>query len=938
MDNYDFLNNFSAEALDELYKKYKETPEALDAQWMYFFKGFELAKEHFTTDEVQNNPQTSKEFSVLNLILAYRQRGHLFTKTNPVRERRKYFPTLSLDHFGLTNDDLPTKFTAGENIGIGNSSLSQIVSHLENTYCQSIGVEYLYIRNPIEVEWIRSKMESCQNTPIFDASEKKHIFHHLVTAVGFEKFIHKKFIGQKRFSLEGTETLIPSLDAIIEHGSQLGISEFVLGMSHRGRLNVLANIMKKPYEILFREFTGKSYIDSISLGDVKYHLGYGNTVTTDSGKKVRLNLAPNPSHLETVGPIIQGIAHAKIKSKYKNDSNKLAPIIIHGDAAIAGQGVVYEVIQMSELSGYQTGGTIHLVINNQVGFTTNYLEARTSTYCTDVAKVTRCPVFHVNGDDVEAMIYTVKLAVEYRQQFHKDVFIDILSYRKYGHNEGDEPRYTQPVLYNAIASHPNPRDIYAQKLAEEAVLTKEEIVKEEAVFDQSLEEKLLIAQRDSKVAIKQFLVEDWMDFRHAEAIDFQKSISTSVPFKKLLELAEKMNQLPSKDTFFNKIVKLFDERNQMIKEDRLDWAMGELLAYATLIDQGIPVRISGQDSQRGTFSHRHAVLTKENTSEKYTPLKNLSKKQADFDIYNSPLNEYGVLGFEYGYSMAAPKSLNIWEAQFGDFHNVAQVIIDQYISSAEEKWGIMNGLVLMLPHGYEGQGPEHSSARIERFLTLSARNNMQLLNCTTPANLFHALRQQVLRDFRTPMIIFTPKSLLRHPQAVSSVKDFAEGTFQRVIDDTDTIPEKVTRIVLCTGKLYYDLLKEKNNLGVKDIALIRIEQIYPLPVNEIESLLSKYHQSQKILWAQEEPMNMGAWYFIRNELAPLPIEGVFRTASGSPAVGLHELHQKEQEEIVGKIFKKCTCELQNPYCGLQCKTGKERIPILQQHIYFKLEQ
>lgn len=938
MDNYDFMNNFSAEALDELYKKYRENSDALDAQWKYFFKGFELAKEHFAGDEFQNNSQTTKEFSVLNLIQAYRQRGHLFTKTNPVRERRKYFPTLALEHFGLTNEDLSAKFTAGENIGIGNSTLAQIVSHLENTYCQSIGVEYLYIRNPIEVEWIRSKMESCQNTPIFAASEKKHIFHHLVTAAGFEKFIHKKFIGQKRFSLEGTETLIPSLDAIIEHGSQLGISEFVLGMSHRGRLNVLANIMKKPYEILFREFTGKSYIDSISLGDVKYHLGYGNTVTTDSGKKVRLNLAPNPSHLETVGPIIQGIAHAKIKSKYKNDANKLAPIIIHGDAAIAGQGVVYEVIQMSELSGYQTGGTIHLVINNQVGFTTNYLEARTSTYCTDVAKVTRCPVFHVNGDDVEAMIYTVKLAVEYRQQFHKDVFIDILSYRKYGHNEGDEPRYTQPVLYKAIASHPNPRDIYAQKLAEETVLTKEEIVWEETVFDQSLEEKLLIAQRDSKVAIKQFLVEDWMDFRHAEAIDFQKSISTSVPVKKLLELAEKMNELPNKDAFFNKIVKLLDDRNQMIKEDRLDWAMGELLAYATLIDQGIPVRISGQDSQRGTFSHRHAVLTIENTAEKYTPLKNLSKNQADFDIYNSPLNEYGVLGFEYGYSMAAPKSLNIWEAQFGDFHNVAQVIIDQYISSAEEKWGIMNGLVLMLPHGYEGQGPEHSSARLERFLTLSARNNMQLLNCSTPANLFHALRQQVLRDFRTPMVIFTPKSLLRHPQVVSSVTDFAVGAFQRVIDDTDTIPEKVTRIVLCTGKLYYDLLKEKNNLGVKDIALIRIEQIYPLPVKEIESLLSKYHQSQKILWAQEEPMNMGAWYFIRNELSPLPIDGVFRTASGSPAVGLHELHQKEQEEIVGKIFKKCTCELQNPYCGLQCKTGKERIPILQQLTYFKLEQ
>jgi 2-oxoglutarate dehydrogenase E1 component len=938
MDNFDFLNHFSPESLDELYKSYKENPEALDPQWKYFFKGFELAKEHFPSEEVKGTSQTSKEFSVINLILAYRQRGHLFTKTNPVRERRKYYPPLSLDQFGLTNEDLTTKFSAGENLGIGTCSLEQIVTHLEKTYCQSIGVEYLYIRNPEEVEWLRSKMETCKNEPIFQASEKKHIFHHLVTAVGFEKFIHKKFIGQKRFSLEGAETLIPSLDAIIEHGSLLGISEFVIGMSHRGRLNVLANIMKKPYEILFREFTGKSYIDSISLGDVKYHLGYGNTIITDNGKKVRLNLAPNPSHLETVGPIIQGIAHAKIKNKFKNDPNKLAPIIIHGDAAIAGQGVVYEVIQMSELPGYQTGGTIHLVINNQVGFTTNYLEARSSTYCTDVAKVTRCPVFHVNGDDVEALIYTVKLAVEYRQKFHKDVFIDILSYRKYGHNEGDEPRYTQPVLYKAIATHPNPRDIYAKKLVEETVYTKDEIDLNETIFDQLLEEKLIIAQRDSKVAIKQFLVEDWKDFRHAEAKDFQTSISTAVSAKKLLALAAKMNELPNKESFFSKIIKLLDDRKQMIAEDRLDWALGELLAYATLVDEGIPVRVSGQDSQRGTFSHRHAVLTKENTSEKYVPLKNIKENQADFDIYNSPLNEYGVLGFEYGYSLAAPKSLNIWEAQFGDFHNVAQVIIDQYISSAEEKWGIMNGLVLMLPHGYEGQGPEHSSARLERFLTLSANNNMQVLNCTTPANLFHALRQQVKRDFRTPMIIFTPKSLLRHPQAFSTLKEFTDGSFQRVIGDSNTIPGKVTRVVFCTGKLYFDLLKEKNLLGVMDIAIIRVEQIFPLPAKEIEALLTKYNQSQKIIWAQEEPMNMGAWYFIKNELPHVPIEGVYRTASGSPAVGLHELHLKQQDEIIRKIFKKCTCDLKNPYCGLQCKTGKERLPILQQHTYFKLEQ
>ncbi len=937
MDKLNFLNHISAEALDELYQKYKTDPVSIDPQWYDFFKGFEFARNNFRDEELLDSTITSKEFNVLNLINAYRQRGHLFTKTNPVRERRKYHPPLSLDQFGLNEADLTKTFAAGETIGIGKAPLLNIINHLEKTYCDSIGVEYLYIRDPKEVEWLRNKMESTQNTAFYSTQEQLQIYHHLVSAVGFEKFIHKKFIGQKRFSLEGTETLIPSLGAIIETGSELGIQEFVIGMSHRGRLNVLANIMKKPYELIFREFTGKSYIDSISLGDVKYHLGYGNTVLTEKGKKVRLNLAPNPSHLETVGPVIQGIAHAKIKFKYQNNANQLAPVLIHGDAAIAGQGVVYEVIQMSELPGYQTGGTIHLVINNQVGFTTNYLEARSSTYCTDVAKVTRCPVFHVNGDDVESLIYTVRLALEYRQAFHKDVFIDILSYRKYGHNEGDEPRYTQPLLYNAIAKHPNPRDIYADKLVKNQSYTKESLLEIESNFEQILEEKLSIAMQDSKVAIKQFLVEDWFGFRHSVADDFHQSQATSIDEDKLLELAEKITYLPKNSDFFNKIHKLFADRKQMIQEDRLDWAMGELLAYASLVNEGIPVRLSGQDSQRGTFSHRHAVLIKETTGEKYVPLKNISKEQAEFDVYNSPLNEYGVLGFEYGYSLAAPKSLNIWEAQFGDFHNVAQVIIDQYLSSAEEKWGIMNGLVLMLPHGFEGQGPEHSSARMERFITLSAKNNMQLFNLTTPANLFHALRQQVKRDFRTPLVIFTPKSLLRHPQAVSKKLEFINGSFQRVIDDADTIPEKVSRLVFCSGKIYFDLLKEKNSLGVKDIALVRIEQIYPLPVKEIETLVIKYLNAQKIIWIQEEPMNMGAWYFIRNELPHLKIEGIFRPASGSPAVGLHELHQREQEEIIGKVFKKCTCDLKHPYCGLQCQTGKWKEPLLKQHDYFQME-
>lgn len=935
MDKFDFLNNISTEALDDLYQQYQKDPQKVDPQWHYFFKGFDLAQTNFKVPTDKSQSISTKEFNVINLIHGYRQRGHLFTHTNPVRNRRTYSPNLDLEEFNLSAADLETPFKAGEHIGIGEATLKEIVEHLEKTYCQSIGAEYVYIRDPKEVQWLRNHMESSQNTPKYTKQEKIHIYEHLVTAVGFEKFIHKKFTGQKRFSLEGAETLIPSLDAVIEQGAELGISEFIIGMSHRGRLNVLANIMKKPYENIFREFTGKSYVDSISLGDVKYHLGYGNDITTDKGKKVRLNLAPNPSHLEAVAPVIQGIAHAKIKHKYNQKQSKLAPIIIHGDAAIAGQGVVYEVVQMSALEGYQTGGTIHLVINNQVGFTTNYLDARSSTYCTDVAKVTRSPVFHVNGDDAEALTFTIKLAMEYRQKFHKDVFIDILSYRKYGHNEGDEPRYTQPVLYKAIARHPNPRDIYAELLTKQKIASPEELKKKVEDFDQYLDEKLSIAQTDSKVSIKQFLIEDWKNYRFATGEDFQKSVKTAISKDDLLKLSWRLNSVPNEKEFFKKIIKLLADRKKMVEEDRLDWGMGELLAYASLVNEGIPVRISGQDSQRGTFTHRHAVLTKQETAGQFTPIKHISNKQGNFDIYNSPLNEYGVLGFEYGYSLATPHGLTIWEAQFGDFNNVAQVIIDQYLSSAEEKWGIMNGLVMLLPHGYEGQGPEHSSARIERFLTLSAKNNMQLLNITTPANLFHALRQQVKRDTRVPMVIFTPKSLLRHPLAVSKIDDFTNKSFQRVIDDEVPDAKKVTRLVFCSGKIYYDLLKKKNEHNADDIALVRIEQIYPLPLKEIKKLINKYNNAVMVLWVQEEPMNMGAWYFIKNELHPFPIEGVYRLPSGSPAVGLHDIHQRQQKEIIDKVFKPCDCELKNPYCGLQCKTGKERVPVLKQHKYFE---
>ena len=932
MDNNSYLGNSEIELIEKLYEQYKENPLSVDEQWQKFFEGFEFAQKQFPI--LENSCDIfDKEFRVVNLIEGYRKRGHLFTKTNPVRTRRQYTPTLDLKNYGLIDDDLKLEFQAGKRIGIGAASLQKIVEHLETTYCQSIGAEYMFIRNPEIITWLQQKMESVKNTPSFSKSAQKHIHKLLNQAVGFESFIHKKFIGQKRFSLEGAESLIPALDAVIEKGAELGIEEFIIGMAHRGRLNVLANILKKPAEDIFSEYMGGKYDEEIALGDVKYHLGYGNIITTNTGKKVRLNLAPNPSHLETVGPIIQGIAKAKIWGKYQHNDNKLAPILIHGDAAIAAQGVVYETVQMSQLKGYRTGGTIHLVINNQVGFTTNYLDARSSTYCTDIGKVIKAPIFHVNGDDVEALIYTIQLAMEYRYTFHTDVFIDILCYRKYGHNEGDEPRFTQPLLYKNISNHPNPRDIYKRSLIKENIYSQEETKQLEKDYNNYLEEKFILAQKTDKLYIKQFLVEDWQYYHYPENKDFNKSPETGVDKMLLKAIAHKLNHPPKDLHFFKKALKLLADRNEMIKKEKLDWAMAELLAYGTLLMEGHPVRLSGQDSERGTFSHRHSTLVIQDTDEKYIPLKNLSKDQADFHVFNSLLSEYGVLGFEYGYALAVPNGLNIWEAQFGDFNNTAQVIIDQYISSAEEKWGIMNGLTLFLPHGYEGQGPEHSSARIERFLSLCANNNIQIINATTPANFFFFFFRQVHRSFMVPLIIFTPKSLLRHPKCISDLDLFTKGGFQELIDDDNVIQQQVRRVIFCSGKIYYDLLAKKDKYQAKDIALIRIEQLHPWPTKQVDKVIKKYPNTRRWIWVQEEPENMGAWRYVREKITSVNLQVVARLASGSPAVGLNKLHVLGQEEILGKIFRKCTCEQNHKYCGLQCETGTLREDIRKQYTY-----
>ena len=934
MDNFSFIGNSSIEAIEELYSRYKKDKESVDESFRIFFEGFDFALKNYDTTE---SGQIGKEFKVLNLIHGYRQRGHLFTHTNPVRTRRKYFPTLDIENFGLSKDDLKTVFQAGKEIGIGAATLEEILNHLNRTYCSNIGVEYLYLRDPEIVSWLKKKMESERNTPAFSREKKLRIYRELVKAVGFENFIHKKFVGQKRFSLEGAESVVPGLKAVFEKGSELGLKEVTIGMAHRGRLNVLSNVLNKPYERIFKEFIGDEYEDNISLGDVKYHLGYVNSIETYKGKKVKVNLVPNPSHLETVGPVAEGITRSKADHRYGKDFDKVMPVIIHGDAAISVQGVVYEVVQMSQLPGYKTGGTIHIVLNNQVGFTTNYLDARSSTYSTDVAKVTRSPVFHINGDDPEAVVYAIELAIEFRQKFHSDVFIDLLSYRKYGHNEGDEPRFTQPLLYKAIGRHPNVRDIYAKALEAEGA-SSSELKEQIKQFNDELEKALQQSKIIEKIVIKRFLEEEWEKYRYANDDDFHESPITGVEKERLTELLEKINSLPGHLNFFKKIHKIINDRKKMVTNNSLDWALAELAAYATLLVEGKPVRISGQDSERGTFAHRHAVFVQEDTGEKYYPLKHISEDQAPFDIYNSLLSEYGVMGFEYGYALALPGGLTVWEAQFGDFSNVAQVIIDQYISSAEEKWGLQNGLVLYLPHGYEGQGPEHSSARIERFLQLSARNNMQIVNCTTPANLFHVLRRQLTYEFRIPLVIFTPKSLLRHPKCVSGVEDLTGGTrFQEVIDDDYVDVYDVKRVVFCSGKVYYDLLARKEELDARDVALVRIEQLHPFPERQVQQIIKKYKNALLHLWVQEEPENMGPWYYIQNQLKGLKIIPVARLASGSPATGLARLHNIGQNEIVYKVFKPCHCELKNKYCGLQCVEGKTREEILKQHMYFEEE-
>ena len=910
MDKFSFLNAAHTGFIADLYDQYLQDPDAVEPSWRSFFQGYDLANENYSIKDDDDKEVTKKvpeevrkEFLVVDLINGYRTRGHLFTKTNPVRDRRKYEPTLDIENFGLSKNDLNKTFSAGEVIGLGKRTLSEIIIHLKRTYCDSIGVEYMYMRTPDKLKWWQNRLVSNDNHPSYSLDAKKYILSKLNQAVTFETFLQTKYVGQKRFSLEGGETLIPGISVALRNASEkYNIEECVLGMAHRGRLSTLVNIFKKPVRELFSEFEGKDFEDQNIDGDVKYHLGLTLSKTFRDGKKIKMNLVPNPSHLETVAAVAEGITRAKIDRKYNGDDSKILPIIIHGDAAIAGQGIAYEVTQMAKLNGYKTGGTIHIVVNNQVGFTTNYLDARSSTYCTDVAKVTLSPVLHVNADDAEAVCHAMEMALDFRMKFKSDIFIDLLGYRKYGHNEGDEPRFTQPKLYKAIAKHSNPKDIYADKLIAEGSIDKNHLSEITSEFKGMLEKEFDEAKKVKTSKVKEFMESTWKGFIRQKLKAMLEPVNTKYGINNLRNIAKVVSRVPENVKFVRKAERILQGRAKMAFEtNQLDWGMAENLAYGSLMEEGFNIRISGQDVERGTFSHRHAILRDEITEERINLLNKNPKSKGQMTIYNSLLSEYGVLGFDYGYAMANPNTLTVWEAQFGDFSNGAQIMFDQYISAAEDKWKMQNGIVVLLPHGYEGQGSEHSSARIERYLQLCAKDNMTVANCTTPANFYHLLRRQMKRNYRKPLIVFTPKSLLRHPKAVNTIEDLATGEFQEVIDDTLN-PKNVKKLVFCMGKFYYDLLAEREILEREDIALIRIEQLFPLHLEKLQQVIDRYPNVKEYVWAQEEPRNMGAWSFMLERFDLVRLNVRSRKYYAVPAAGSSTRFKKRHKAVIDSVF------------------------------------
>ena len=920
MDQHSYVANADVSAIESIYAQYKNDPQSVDESWQNFFKGFEFSETWNKTsaDGVtvsKADGHIRKEIEVVHLIRGLRARGHMAATIDPIYKTRKKNPNLELADFNLTDADLDTVFEAGIEVFGRPATLREIYDALKKVYMGNIGFEYQYIRDRKIKGWFRRKLEQEYLNAKPTVDEQKRILTKLNQAAAFENFLHTKYLGKKRFSLEGGESTIPALDVAINSGADLGIEEVVIGMAHRGRLNVLTNILQKPYEQVFNEFEENIEMEEYRDGDVKYHMGYTSQVSTPNGKRVSLKLMANPSHLEAVDPVVLGYARARADAHYESSGrkinnfddiyDKILPIIIHGDASLAGQGVVYEVTQMSNLPAYYVGGSLHFIINNQVGFTTDNDDARSSLYCSDVAKILDTPIFHVNGDDPEAVVYAMKLAIEFRQEFNRDVFIDMVCYRKYGHNEADEPRFTQPTMYAIINNHKNPRDIYLEKLKAEGDDNIELAKQLKASFDSNLQQLLAkVKQRQLPYEMPKLELA-WQQLRKSTREDFEQSPVTGITKEAIEEIGKALYTIPADFNPIKQISKVLEERKEIFDGSKpFNWAAAELMAFGSILNDGKWLRMTGQDVQRGTFSHRHAVLHDVENNAIYSNLEHIREGQGKLELYNSFLSEYGVMGFEYGYAMANPNALVIWEAQFGDFANGAQTMIDQFISAAESKWKTQNGLVLLLPHGYEGQGPEHSNARPERFLQLSAEYNMYVCACTTPANFFHMLRRQLALPFRKPCVHMSPKSMLRHPLAISPMEEFMPGSsFKETIGDDYAEKKKVKRVLFCSGKVYYDLYQKQQDDQRKDVAIIRVEQLHPFPKKQVMEYLSHYPKAETF-WVQEEPQNMGAWSFILREFPEIGIDDVIaRKKSASPATGYTKYHQAEQAEVVNKAFE-----------------------------------
>jgi 2-oxoglutarate dehydrogenase E1 component len=952
-----FLQGGNSSFIKELYLKYLENPNSIPQSWIDFFDGLNeekglIEKEVFgpswapkkkdnqktNTQEknfIKNKEVTSngqlvsteklekeKEQSVkaIQMIRAYRIRGHLIANLDPLgMMERKYLHELHPADHGFKKEDYNKKISLHSYMDRGSATINEILSSLRKTYCSTIGVEYMHISDPVEKKWFRERMEKKENQLAFTGNGKKAILNKLIQAEGFEKFLAVKFVGTKRFGLDGAESLIPALEQLVKKGGQLGVKEIKIGMPHRGRLNVLANLLQKSYKKIFNEFAGEfSSIPSDSTGDVKYHLGASSNREFDKNL-VHISLTDNPSHLEAVNPVVLGQTRAKQFFHDDKFRKQVIPVLLHGDASFAGQGVVAECFAMSGLPGHNTGGTIHIIVNNQIGFTTNPRFARSSPYPSDLGKVVEAPILHCNGDDPEAVVHCAKIAMEFRQKFNKDVVIDMICYRRFGHNEGDEPSFTQPLMYKKIREHPSTLNVYGNKLIKEGTITKEEFDQMKKRFKNLLDEQFKTA-KNYKPKLEWY-EGVWSRYKPEKGKD--KRGNTGVSIEKIKKIGEKITSIPKNFLAHSTIKKILDNKKKMFQTGKgFDWATAEQLAFATLLEEGVPVRLSGQDSGRGTFSQRHSVLRDQINNEYYTPLNNISKKQKRFEVIDSLLSEFAVLGFEHGYALSEPTTLVVWEAQFGDFANGAQVIIDQFIASGERKWARASGLVMLLPHGYEGQGPEHSSARLERFLQLCAQENIQVVNCTTPANYFHALRRQIHREFRKPLIIMTPKSLLRNKKCVSNIEDFTnKNFFHRVLPDLAGIKSynliklqndtEIKKVVMCSGKMYFDLLEEREKLKNDKIYFLRIEQLYPFPVKKLAIELKRFKKNAKFYWCQEEPKNMGAWNTARNYIEwtlkhikadDIKIRYIGRKPAASPATGYAKKHLAQQKEIIEKVL------------------------------------